>query len=199
MSSVILVTLRIAASAEKNSEHPLAQAIVERAKADGIELIEPSFFDSITGKGVAAIVDGHEVLVGTATLMRERGINLDVSQSEQERLQGEGKTAMIVAIDGTVAGLIAVADTVKASSAEAIRSMHDQGLRVVMLTGDNKRTAQAIGQQVGLQENEIIAEVLPSEKAKWVTVEARKGRRGERAKGAGGDSAFRIPHSAIRL
>ncbi|MFN8442188.1 MAG: heavy metal translocating P-type ATPase [Caldilineaceae bacterium] len=163
--------LLLAASAEKNSEHPLAQAIVEKAKADGMTLIEPSFFDSITGKGVAAIVDGHEVLVGTATLMCERGVNLEASQAEQERLQGEGKTAMIVAIDGTVVGIIAVADTVKSTSAEAIRRLHQQGLRVVMLTGDNQRTAQAIGKQVGLQENEIVAEVLPSEKASRVQKE----------------------------
>ncbi len=160
--------VQFAASAEKNSEHPLAQAIVEKAKLDGIELIEPSFFDSITGKGVVAIVDGHEVLVGTSVLMRDRGVNLDASQAEQERLQSEGKTAMIVAIDGSAAGVIAVADTVKPTSLEAIRSLHQMGLRVVMLTGDNRRTALAIGHQVGLKENEIVAEVLPSQKVEVV-------------------------------
>jgi Cu+-exporting ATPase len=161
--------LQIAASAEKNSEHPLGEAIVERAKADSLTLSEPSFFDSVTGKGVAAVVDGQEVLMGNVAMMKGRGVNLDGVAADMQRLQDEGKTAMIVAVLGEVAGLIAVADTVKESSAAAVAAMHKAGLQVVMLTGDNRRTAQAIARQVGLDpETEVVAEVLPGDKAEVV-------------------------------
>ncbi|MBP7964355.1 MAG: copper-translocating P-type ATPase [Caldilineaceae bacterium] len=161
--------LQLAASAEKNSEHPLGEAIVERAKTDGLTLSEPSFFDSVTGKGVAAVVDGQEILLGNAAMMRERGVNLDEVAADMQRLQDEGKTAMIVAVLSQVAGLIAVADTVKESSAAAVAAMHKAGLHVVMLTGDNRRTAQAIARQVGLDpDTEVVAEVLPGDKAEVV-------------------------------
>ena len=169
--------LRIAASAEKVSEHPLAEAIVERAKQEQLALSEPQGFDSLTGRGVMATVDGHAVLLGSPALMTERGIEAAGAQSDIQRLQDEGKTVMAVAVDGVLAGLIAVADTVKETSAAAIEQLHRQKLRVVMLTGDNWRTARAIARQVNLNtEQEIIAEVMPGDKAAAVRAEQSAGR-----------------------
>ena len=173
-----LELLRVAASAERNSEHPLAEAIVERAKLAGLALSEPTAFNSLTGRGVEATVEGRAVLLGNPALMAERGIDLTALDAEIERLQNEGKTAMVVAVDGEVQGLIAVADTVKESSGAAIARMHKQGLRVVMLTGDNWRTARAIARQVGLDpEREVTAEVLPGGKADVVRAEQAQGGR----------------------
>ncbi len=169
--------LRIAASAEKVSEHPLAEAIVEQAKRAQLTLSEPQAFDSLTGRGVEATVDGHAVVLGSPALMAERGIDAAGAHGEIQRLQDEGKTVMAVAVDGELAGLIAVADTVKESSAAAIEQMHRQGLRVVMLTGDNWRTARAIARQVNLHtEQEVIAEVMPGDKAEVVRTEQAVGR-----------------------
>ncbi len=169
--------LRIAASAEKVSEHPLAEAIVERAKREELALSEPQAFDSLTGRGVEATVDGHAVVLGSPALMKERGIDAASVQGEIQHLQDEGKTVMAVAVDGELAGLIAVADTVKESSAAAIEQMHRQKLRVVMLTGDNWRTARAIARQVNLNaEQEVIAEVMPGDKAETVRTEQAAGR-----------------------
>jgi Cu+-exporting ATPase len=176
-SPLALDLLRIAASAEKVSEHPLAEAIVERAKREQLTLSEPQGFDSLTGRGVEATVDGHAVVLGSPALMVERGIAAAGLASDIQRLQDEGKTVMAVAVDGTLAGLIAVADTVKESSAAAIEQMHRQGLRVVMLTGDNWRTARAIARQVNLHaEQEVIAEVMPGDKAETVRTEQAAGR-----------------------
>ncbi len=184
--------LYLAASAERNSEHPLAQAIVEQATAEGITLGQPTYFDSITGKGVAALVDNHEVFIGTATLLRERGVNLTVIQPEFERLQNEGKTVVIVAVDGQAVGVIAIADTVKPTSAQAIADLHKLGIQAVMLTGDNQRTAQAIARQVGLDPaTEVIAEVLPAEKVAQVC------RLQGMANSESAHSESRIPHSKI--
>ncbi len=155
--------LRLAASAESVSEHPLGQAIVEAARAKGLALSEPQSFQAVAGGGIAAMVDGHEVVVGTLRLLSERGIAANGLESEVTRLQGEAKTAMLVAVDGQAVGVIAVADTVKPTSKAAIDQLHAQGVRVVMLTGDNQRTAAAIAQQVGV--DAILAEVLPGEKA----------------------------------
>nr|MBP8293712.1 copper-translocating P-type ATPase [Caldilineaceae bacterium] len=172
-----LELLRIAASAEKVSEHPLAEAIVERSKREQLTLSEPQAFDSLTGRGVEATVDGHAVVLGSPALMAERGIDAAGAHSEIQRLQDEGKTVMAVAVDGELAGLIAVADTVKETSAAAIEQMHRQGLRVVMLTGDNWRTARAIARQVNLHaEQEVIAEVMPGDKAETVRTEQAAGR-----------------------
>ncbi|MBW7882046.1 MAG: copper-translocating P-type ATPase [Caldilineaceae bacterium] len=169
--------LQLAASAERNSEHPLAEAIVEHARAEALSLSEPTAFNSITGRGVEATVDGQAVLLGSPALMTERGVATDAMRDEILRLQDEGKTVMAVAVAGELAGLLAVADTVKESSAEAIARMHRQGLRVVMLTGDNWRTAQAIGRQVGLDPaTEVTAEVLPGDKAHAVKEEQSAGR-----------------------
>jgi Cu+-exporting ATPase len=155
--------LRLAASAESVSEHPLGQAIVEAAKAQGLALSEPQAFQAVAGGGIIAAVDGHEVMVGTTRLLVERGVALNGWEQQVVRLQGEAKTAMLVAIDGVAAGVIAVADTVKPTSRAAIDQLHAQGVRVVMLTGDNRRTAEAIAQQVGV--DAVLAEVLPGEKA----------------------------------
>ena len=168
--------LRLAASAERNSEHPLGQAIVEKAKGDGLSLGEPSLFDSLTGRGIVAELGGRRVLVGSPALMAQEGIPFDALQGEIDRLQGEGKTAMLVAEDGVARGVVAVADTVKPTSAAAIQTLHALGLRVVMLTGDNRRTAQSIAKQVGLAPEEVMAEVMPGEKSEAVRKEQTAGR-----------------------
>ncbi len=169
--------LALAASAERDSEHPLGEAIVEYAKAQGVALREVEQFNSVTGRGVEATVDGHVVLLGSPSLMGERRIDTGSLQAEITRLQDEGKTVMAVVVDERLAGLIAVADTVKESSAAAIAQMHSQDLRVVMLTGDNWRTAKAIARQVGLDpESEVKAEVMPGDKALAVRAEQDAGR-----------------------
>jgi Cu+-exporting ATPase len=164
--------LRWAASAEHDSEHPLGQAIVQRARAEEIALGKVVAFQSLTGRGVIANVDGHTVLVGNPSLMLEQELEPDSFGPTVLRLQSEGKTAMVVALDGQPLGVIGVADTVKPTSAEAIATLHEMGLRVVMLTGDNQRTARAIAEQVGLDpEREVLAEVMPGEKADAVRAE----------------------------
>ncbi len=155
--------LRLAASVEKGSEHPLGEALVAEAGNRGLTLSAPEGFRAEAGHGVAAQVDGVAVLVGSARMMAEHGLLPGGLEAEAARLQGEGKTAMLVALDGAVAGVIAVADTVKESSAEAIAALHALGLRVAMLTGDNRQTAEAIARQVGV--DRVLAEVLPGDKA----------------------------------
>lgn len=151
------------ASAENQSEHPLAQAIVTGVKEKGIELIEPDAFKALPGYGIEAQVAGHLLFVGTRKLMRSRDVDLNNIESAMEKMENEGKTAMLIAVDGRLAGVVAVADTVKETSKEAIKRMQELGLDVIMLTGDNQQTAEAIGRQVGL--THIIAEVLPDQKA----------------------------------
>jgi len=158
--------VRLAASADRPSEHPLAQAIVKGAQARGLDPIEPSAFNAVPGHGVETTVEGRRVLVGNRKLMLRESIEASALQGEVERLQGEGKTAMYVAVDGQAAGVVAVADTIKEDSLEAIRVMKEMGLEVVMLTGDNERTAQAIARQVGV--DQVLAEVLPEDKANQV-------------------------------
>ena len=155
--------LRLAASAERGSEHPLGEAIVRAAQEQGLALGEPHGFEAVPGRGIAATVDGERVLVGSARFLESHGVALDGLDSSLARLEEEAKTAMLVAVDGRAAGVIAVADTVKDGSSQAIRQMQDLGLQVVMLTGDNQRTAEAIGEQVGV--SRVVAEVLPGEKA----------------------------------
>jgi Cu+-exporting ATPase len=154
--------LRLAASAERNSEHPLGAAVVRGAQERSISLSQPSAFNSVTGGGIEATVDGRQVVIGSPRLIAERGIDLSALQPEIDRLQGLGRTAMPVAIDGQLAGLLAVADTIKPSSPAAIKALRDLGLHVVMLTGDNQRTAEAIGREAGVER--VIAEVLPADK-----------------------------------
>jgi Cu+-exporting ATPase len=155
--------LRLAASAESVSEHPLGQAIVEAAKAQGLALSGPQDFQAVAGGGIVATVDGQRVLVGTGRLLAEHGVALNGLGEQVSRLQGEAKTAMLVAVDGQAVGVIAVADTVKPTSKAAIEQLHALGVQVAMLTGDNQRTAEAIAQQVGV--DRVLAEVLPGEKA----------------------------------
>jgi len=154
--------LRLAATLEKNSEHPLGEAIVAEAGNRSIILEPPESFVSVTGQGVQGIVKGQTVLVGNARMMTENGLTLETWMDEISRLQKEGKTAMLVAIDGSMAGIIAVADTVKEGSAEAIRALHAMGLKVAMITGDNRQTADAVARQVGV--DTVLAEVLPGDK-----------------------------------
>ena len=155
--------LRLVASAEQVSEHPLAEAIVTGARHRGLELSETSEFDSITGKGIRAIVDGREVLIGNRRLLADAGIDSADLGSEMDRLAEAGNTPMLVALDGEPGGVVAVADTVKPESAAAIASLRALGLTVAMITGDNARTAAAIARQVGVER--VLAEVLPEHKA----------------------------------
>jgi Cu+-exporting ATPase len=161
-----LEVLRLAASVEQGSEHPLGEAIWAEANALSLPLSPAQGFRAEAGHGVEAEVDGHKVMVGNLRMMRERGIALNGLISEVERLQHQAKTAMLVAIDGKVQGVIGVADTVKEGSVEAIERLHRMGLKVVMITGDNRQTAEAIARQVGV--DKVLAEVLPGEKAAQV-------------------------------
>jgi len=155
--------LRLAASVEKGSEHPLGEAIWAEATARGLSLAEAAGFAATPGHGVQAEVEGRSVLVGNAKMLEECGIPLGSLASEVERLQSEAKTAILVAVDGQAAGVIAVADTLKEGSKEAVEELHRMGLKVAMITGDNRKTAEAIARQVGV--DTVLAEVLPEGKA----------------------------------
>lgn len=167
--------LRIVASAEKQSEHPLAEAIVEGVLKRGLSLSAVSGFQALPGLGIEAQVDDLEVAVGTRKLMRDQQISIDESVEQQLiSLEQQGKTAMLVAINKEFAAIIAVADTVKETSAEAVKRLHALGLKVIMLTGDNERTAKAIAAEVGI--DEVIAEVLPEQKAQQIENLKQQGR-----------------------
>ena len=155
--------LRLTASLERGSEHPLGEAIVKGAEARKLKLSDAEAFAAIPGHGVSGRVDGHDVLFGNAKLMRDRGISIAMLETEWGRLANEGKTPMYVSIDNKAAGLVAVADTVKADSKAAIEVLKGLGIEVVMLTGDNERTGRAIGREVGVER--VLAEVLPDDKA----------------------------------
>ncbi len=158
--------LRLVASAEQSSEHPLARAIVAGARDRQLVLVDTDEFDSITGKGIRALVTGREVLIGNRRLLADAGVDTDALGADMDRLAEEGKTPMLVAIDGRPGGLIAVADTVKDESAGAIAALRALGLQVAMITGDNARTAAAIARQVGIER--VLAEVLPEHKSREV-------------------------------
>ncbi len=158
--------LRLAASVEKGSEHPLGEAIWAEATTRGLSLAEAAGFKAEPGHGVQAEVEGRSVAVGNVRMMETRGFSLNGLQSEVTRLQGEAKTAMLVAIDNQVAGIVAVADTIKDGSKEAIEELHRMGLKVAMITGDNRKTAEAIAKQVGI--DTVLAEVLPEGKSNEV-------------------------------
>jgi Cu+-exporting ATPase len=155
--------LRLAASLEKGSEHPLGEAILAEAGNRELPLSEPQGFKAEVGHGVAGEVDGHAVAVGNLHMMQSHDLPLNGLQPAVERFQDEAKTAMLVAVDGSVQGVIAVADTVKEGSQNAIASLHEMGLKVGMITGDNHQTAQAIASQVGV--DRVLADVLPGDKA----------------------------------
>jgi P-type Cu+ transporter len=154
--------LRLAAAAEVGSEHPLAEAIVARTKELGLDLSNASAFESVTGRGIRATVDGREVLVGNRALMEGAGAGLEIRAGELAR---GGTTPMYVSVDGEIAGLIAVADTLKPESSEAVEELGALGLEVWMLTGDNMTTAEAIAAEAGISPDRVLAEVLPEEKA----------------------------------
>ncbi len=158
--------LRLAASVERGSEHPLGEAIWAEATTRGLTLAEPAGFKAEAGHGVQAEVEGRSVAVGNLRMMQERGFSLNGLESDVSRLQSEAKTAMLVAIDDGVAGVIAVADTIKDGSKEAIDELHRMGLKVAMITGDNQKTAEAIAKQVGV--DTVLAEVLPEGKSSEV-------------------------------
>jgi Cu+-exporting ATPase len=155
--------VRLAASAERRSEHPLAAAVVREAEGRGIALSEPGSFSAVPGRGVTATVDDRDVVIGTRRLMEETEIALNGLQAEAARMEREARTPLWIAVDGEAVGLIAVADAVKDGSKEAVAELRRRGLRVVMLTGDNRHTAQAIAEEVGI--DEVRAEVLPDQKA----------------------------------
>jgi Cu+-exporting ATPase len=155
--------LRLAASVEKSSEHPLAEAIVEGAQLRGLILSDVQSFDAIPGHGVSATVEERHILIGNLKLMNREGVGIGNFEGQMQSLANDGKTPMYVALDGQLAGIIAVADTVKEDSKTAIAAMKRLGLEVVMITGDNERTANAIARQVGV--DRVLAEVLPQDKA----------------------------------
>jgi len=158
--------LRLAASLERVSEHPLAGAIIEGAKEKGITLTEPADFQSITGKGVTGRVAGRFVALGNQRLLDDLLIKPDALKDKAEALRAKGHTMMFVAIDGNLSGLLSVADPIKPSSAEAVQMLHKEGIRIVMLTGDNRTTAEAVARKLGI--DEVEAEVLPAQKLEVV-------------------------------
>ncbi|KPQ13973.1 MAG: copper-translocating P-type ATPase [Rhodobacteraceae bacterium HLUCCO18] len=158
--------LALVASVEVKSEHPIARAIVEAAEADGLTLSDLSRFDSVTGYGVSADVSGRRVEIGADRFMEKLGLDVGAFATIAARLAGEGKSPLYAAVDGKLAAIIAVADPIKPSTPEAIRALHDLGLKVAMITGDNRRTAQAIARQLGI--DEVVAEVLPDGKVEAV-------------------------------
>lgn len=167
--------LSLIGAAEKQSEHPLAQAIVQGILDKGIELGNVQFFEAIPGYGVQATVSGQGIVIGTRKLMQQYGIDIQSVLPTMEKLESNGKTAMLAAINGQYAGLVAVADTIKETSKEAIVRLQDMGIKVIMMTGDNKRTAQAIGKEVGV--DAVIAEVLPEGKAEEVKKLQQQGKK----------------------
>ncbi len=158
--------LRFAASAEKGSEHPLGEAIVRKAQEQNLETVKPSQFSAVPGHGIRATISGSEVLLGNSKLMQDAGIDVHGLTADAERLSGEGKTPMFIAVDHAAAGIIAVADTLKDESLVTVKRLHDLGIEVVMMTGDNRRTGEAIARQAGI--DRVLAEVLPQEKANEV-------------------------------
>jgi P-type Cu+ transporter len=165
--------LSLAASLERGSEHPLAEAIVEGASERGATVCSASEFEAVTGKGVSGTVEGRKVALGNAAMMAELGVGIDRIAGQADALRAEGKTAMFVAVDGTAAGFVAVADPVKATTAEAIRALHDTGLRIIMATGDNERTARAVASQLGI--DEVRADMLPDGKQQLIEELRAKG------------------------
>jgi Cu+-exporting ATPase len=165
--------LRLAASAERGSEHPLGEAIVRSAQEKGLTLAVPASFEAVAGHGITANVDGHQILLGNLRLMERESVQLNGLAAKAEQLQNEAKTAMWLAVDGQASALIGVADTIKEGSKEAVAQMHGQGLTVVMMTGDNQATAQAIAAEVGI--DRVFAEVLPGDKANYVAQLQKEG------------------------
>lgn len=166
--------LRLAASLERGSQHPLGEAVVRAATERGLVLAEVSDFDAPIGRGVTGSVEGKRLLLGAPRLMAEQGVDVSALAADAERLRGEGATAIFVTIDGALAGLIGIADPIKASTPEALRALRAEGIRVVMMTGDNRTTALAVARRIGI--DEVEAEVLPEDKAAVVNRLRSEGR-----------------------
>lgn len=158
--------LSLTAAAEKLSEHPLAEAIVNGAAERGLLLPTAEQFDNVPGRGIMAVVEGQQIMVGTRRMMEDHHLDITEWNRVMEKLEEAGKTAMLVAVEGEIAGIVAVADTIKPTSKEAVAALHDMGIEVVMITGDNKITAEAIAKQAGIRK--VLAEVLPEGKAEEV-------------------------------
>jgi Cu+-exporting ATPase len=166
--------LRFAAITERGSEHPLGEAIVKGARERGIVLTDSSEFEAVPGHGVVALIDGKRVLLGNRRLMQKEGVSLGDAEQVLSRLETEGKTAMLMAVEGSLAGVLAVADTVKENSKKAVEELKGMGIDIYMITGDNKTTAEAIARQVGIKN--VLAEVLPEHKAEEVMKLRKAGR-----------------------
>jgi P-type Cu+ transporter len=167
--------LTLAAALEKGSEHPLAEAIVAGAKAKGIEAGDTQGFEAVTGKGVQGMVGGRKVALGNAAMMQDMGLNTTAAEAQANTLRATGKTAMFVAVDGILAGIVAVADPVRPTTAAAIKDLHAQGLRIIMATGDNERTAQAVAGALGI--DEVRAGVLPDDKRALIEALRKEGKK----------------------
>jgi Cu+-exporting ATPase len=167
--------LQLAASAEKGSEHPLGEAIVRGAEKQGLEIKKVESFNAIPGHGIEVVIDGKQMLLGNRKLMVDREISLTQLEEQSDQLASEGKTPMYITIDNSLAGIIAVADIVKESSSKAIEKLHKMGIEVAMITGDNRRTAEAIARQVGI--DRVLAEVLPQDKANEVKKLQQEGKK----------------------
>jgi Cu+-exporting ATPase len=169
------IVLRLAAGVERGSEHPLAAAILAGAAERGISPPAAEEFRSETGKGIVGRVDGHAVALGNLRLMQDLSVAVDALRAEADALRGDGQTVMFVAVDGKAAGLVAVADPIKASTPEALTALHEAGLRIVMVTGDSRRTADAVARRLGI--DQVEAEVLPDQKSRIVKTMQSEGRR----------------------
>ncbi|MBB5234328.1 Cu2+-exporting ATPase [Deinococcus budaensis] len=167
--------LRLAAGADQPSQHPLAEAIVAGARNRGLDVRPPEAFDSVPGHGVVATVEGRQVLIGNRKLMDRESVDVGLLPEAADRLSADGKTAMYVAADGQALGVVAVADTIRETARQAVRALHAAGVQTVMLTGDNRRTAEAVARELGL--DTVIAEVLPEDKAAKVQELQGQGRR----------------------
>jgi Cu+-exporting ATPase len=166
--------LRLVASVERHSEHPLAEAVVKGAEARGISLVDAAAFESVTGRGVEGQIEGHAVALGNLGLMESLGVDTSALVERAEELRADGQTVMFVAVDGKPGGLVGVADPIKESAPDAIRALHAEGLRIVMLTGDSATTAQAVAKKLGI--DEVMADVLPDQKAAKVKKLQSEGR-----------------------
>jgi len=169
--------LRLAAAAESGSEHPLARAIVDGAEERGIDVPDAETFENVPGHGIRATVEGSGVLVGNRKLLRDAGVDPGPAAETMERLENEGKTAMLVAVDGDLVGVVADADTVKESAKAAVAALHDRGTDVMLITGDNERTARAVAEQVGIDPANVRAEVLPRTSPQRSSPSSRTGAR----------------------
>jgi Cu+-exporting ATPase len=158
--------LSLAAGLEQASEHPLAAAIVSGAKERGVALGKAGDFESHTGKGVSGRVDGKQILLGNRRLLEVFDVSPSALEDDAERLRAEGKTAMFVAVDGETAGIVCVSDPIKETTAEAVEKLHEEGIEIVMLTGDNRETAKAVAEKLGI--DNFVAEVMPEDKADTV-------------------------------